>query len=135
MCLDLSKLHYDRVRPVRKGNVRYKVLTRVRDAAGDCFMSYHYPKIWKMGKRHRCGTSFSVAHLRRHDWHNEGLHVFVHLSDAKRWLKAARPNNSSDLVLVRLHMEEHIASGSWYSLGYASPSETWRWGTIVKICA
>ncbi len=132
MCL---KLNDTPTKPLIDGNIRYKVMLRL--GGKPCrFQSYHYPKIWTLGRRHRCGTTYSVAKLRKYMSHDEGLHVLVHKKDAECVAVLAKDAlRSEDIVVVELQMKDHIASGSWYRDARYLPSETWCHGTILKVCA
>lgn len=132
MCL---KLNDTPTKPLIDGNIRYKVMLRL--GGKPCrFQSYHYLKIWTLGRRHRCGTTCSVAKLRKYKSHDEGLHVLVHKKDAEYVaVLLKRAYQGGDVVVVELQMKDHIASGSWYRDAHHLPSETWRYGTILKVCA
>ncbi len=136
MCLDISNSQIKHKR-LRKGSIRYKVMLQVPACNGRMFYSLYFTKRWQLGVRHRCGSSMSVAELRLFNWHDEGLHVFTTLKDAIFVAKIARQcaAHPESVVVVQLRMEEHIASGAWYCGGRNLPSETWRYGTILKVCA
>lgn len=121
MCLKLNNAPR---KPLRKGNVRYKVLEENHITKNLSSLFQHF--VWQRNKEYRA-SNMPIAGLRC-EYVNDGFHVFVTKKDAAAW-----KGESKQFVVVALHVRGHIASGTWQA-GYGNiPSETWKYAKIVRV--
>ncbi len=121
MCLKLNNAPRE---PLRKGNVRYKVLIKSHFTKN--LSSPFRGFVWQRNKEYRA-NNMSIAGLRC-EYVDDGFHVFVTKKDADAWRC-----RSSRRVVVAVHVRGHIASGTW-QVGYGNiPSETWKYAKLVRV--
>lgn len=129
MCLTLN----DKPRePLRKGNIRYKLL--LRPWPHDDLVSIYYAKKWKIGKRLR-SCNIALEKLQNQRKHDAGFHVFTTYKDALQ--ARSRIRYAGIIIIVAVEVDTHIASGYWsycvHDEVYNAPSETWKYAKMVKV--
>jgi SAM-dependent MidA family methyltransferase len=65
--------------------------------------------------------------------YDRGIHTFVDYGTAKRAYTRLRRNHFKHLVIVKVQVKDHLASGEWKTGLTYFPSETWRYAKIIKV--
>jgi hypothetical protein len=108
MCLTLGQ---NSDKPLKRGNIRYKVAEEMRGKLYPPFWSDYgpYRRTWMKAKNSNCGPK------------SFGFHVFLTKKAALRYMGGP---------IIQVKVRGFLASGS---TGVQLPSETWREMRLVKV--